>query len=239
MRWIGLVAAMALSPAAALAQPVFFDDFDGPDLLPHWQTPNPSHWEYSVSDSQLHVTGLFYPGIPHLGGNFAAIGALFEPQTDLRVEAWMGWEPGDAAHMIALQVRGFPTGTGHLADFRYELAEGPGATPMLWALSGGVEAVAKPAPPPGIHHFSITRTGAQYDFHLNGELFATLADPIGIPATGVVFDFLGPSEAPLGPFHIDRVRVVPAPGSLGVCAVAAVGCSRRRGRPGASQGDEQ
>jgi hypothetical protein len=226
-----LLVPVALWCAAASAQPVFFDDFDGPDLLPHWRTPDPSHWEYSVSDSQLHVTGLFFPGIPHLGGNFAAIGALFEPQTDLRVDAWMGWEPGDAPHKIALQVRGGPTGSGHLADFRYELEEAPGATPMLSASSGGVELVTMPAPPPGIHQFTITRAGDRYEFYLDGDPFASLADPIGLPATGVVFDFLGPSEAPLGSFHIDQVRVVPGPGAplvLITCTLAGSAIRRRR-----------
>jgi len=46
-----LVFLCGLWAATASAQPILFDDFDGLDLLPHWRTPDPSHWEYSVSDS--------------------------------------------------------------------------------------------------------------------------------------------------------------------------------------------
>src|SRR5436189_2097491 len=89
-----------LCPATALAQPVFFDDFDGDILLPHWSRPPPSEWAYNVSNSMLNVTGLFYPSSPKSQGNYAAIGTAFAPQADFRVDVWMGWEAGDDPHRL-------------------------------------------------------------------------------------------------------------------------------------------
>lgn len=211
--------------SAASAQPVFFDDFDGPDLLPHWRTPDPSHWEYSVSDSQLHVTGLFFPAIPHLGGNFAAIGASFEPQRDFRVDAWMEWEAGDNPHGLALQMTA--GGVTGIAEFAYS-NQGIALDPVLIA-GTGTEGVIAPAPPPGMYRFTISRVGSQFEFYLDGELFAALPDRFGTPADSVVFDFLGPNPpGAFGPFHIDRVLVVPAPGVLAALGAVALTCARRR-----------
>ena len=98
-----------VAPARALAQIVFFDDFDGDELLPHWSLPDRSRWEYNVSGGMLNVTGLFYPG-PMPGhpdsGNFAAMGAQFAPQGDFRVDARMGWDPGDQPHRLWVAVTG-------------------------------------------------------------------------------------------------------------------------------------
>jgi len=148
MRSIGLVAAVALCPAAALAQPVFFDDFDGPDLLPHWERTDPSRWEYDLSGGMLNVTGLFWPGIPHLGGNDAVIAASFDWQSDFRVDAWMGWDEGDMPHGLSLQVVG-PGGLVGIASFSYR-DEQPGRDPLLIAGSG-TEGVVVPAPRPGMY----------------------------------------------------------------------------------------
>lgn len=223
----GLLTLSALWSAAASAQPVFFDDFDGPDLLPHWRAPDPSHWEYDVSGGMLNVTGLFYPGIPHLGGNFAAIGASFVPQTDFRVDAWMGWEAGDDPHGIAIQM--LAAGVTAVAEFKYSDEE-PGRPPILIAGSG-TEAVTAPAPPPGLYQFTIARIDAEFEFYLDGSLFARLPDRRGRLADTVAFDFLGPNPpAQLGAFHIDRVLVVPAPGVLLVSLSLSLACVRRTRR---------
>ena len=59
---IALFLLLALFPGAAIAQTVFFDDFDGNALLPHWIQPPPSYWEYNVSSSMLNViAGTPYP----------------------------------------------------------------------------------------------------------------------------------------------------------------------------------
>ena len=68
--------------APALGQTVFFDDFDGNALLPHWSQPSPSAWEYNVSNSMLNVTDLFNPSHPESPTNFASMGAFFAPQGD-------------------------------------------------------------------------------------------------------------------------------------------------------------
>ena len=211
-------------PMAASGQTVFFDDFEGNALLPHWLQPPASRWEYNVSNSMLNVTGLFYPGIPHLGGNFAAMGALFTPQTDLRMEAWMGWEAGEAPHRLGLQVRAGPAGTGILATFRYANEAWLGPTPVIVAgAAGSPNLLLMPAPPPGIYHFAITRVGTTFEYYFNGSLFGSLAGN-NIPATGIVLDFLGPYPGELGGFHIDRVKVIPAPGSLLIVLGLALGC---------------
>src|SRR5436189_3712802 len=87
-----LLALLTLCPAGALAQPVFFDDFDGNALLPHWQQPPASDWAYNVSNSMLNVTGLFNPSNPDVHGNYTIMGAAFAPQADFRLDAWVGWE---------------------------------------------------------------------------------------------------------------------------------------------------
>ncbi|MCH9058555.1 MAG: hypothetical protein IIB55_08000, partial [Planctomycetes bacterium] len=78
-------------PMAASGQTVFFDDFEGNALLPHWSQPPPSRWEYNVSNSMLNVTGLFYPSHPKSRSNFAIMGAWYAPQTDFRIDVRMGW----------------------------------------------------------------------------------------------------------------------------------------------------
>ena len=222
------MAFLALCPATALAQTVFFDDFEGNALLPHWRLPPPSDWEYNVSNSMLNVTGLLFPSHPKSSSNFTSMGALFSPQADFRMDAWMGWEAGDRPHRLGLEALGGATGSGIIATFRYANEAWLGPTPVILAGAGG-QAVVMPAPPPGIYQFTITRVRTQYEFYLDGNLFARLRGS-GIAATGVGFDFLGPYPGQFGPFHIDRVQVVPAPGALFFALPVALTCIKRRRR---------
>jgi hypothetical protein len=225
MRWTGLVAAVALWPVAALAQPVFFDDFDGPDLLPHWSVPPPENWEYNVSGGMLNVTDLHFPGIPHLESNFATIRASFETQTDFRLDVWMGWdrEPAEQYDELAVGVMS-PTG-GIMAEFglRY-----PGGPPVIGA-SAGAGSIRVPPPPPGMYQFTVTRIGSEFEFYLDGEHFGSLPDEFWLPAGGVRFFFSKPFPGEMNPYHVDRVRVVPTPGAVVVVsAVCVLACARRR-----------
>ena len=214
-----------LWPMAASGQTVFFDDFEGNALLPHWSQPAPSRWEYNVSNSMLNVTGLFYPGIPHLGGNFAAMGAWYAPQTDFRIDVRMGWEPGDQPHRLVFYMVG-PQGQ-LMASFRYRNEAWSGE---VISVGTGTQGASFPAPPPGMYEFTIARVAAEFQFFLDGNLIATFPDNFGTPAAGLSLFFLGPSEpnATFGALHIDRIRIVPAPGSILVSMVLLAGCARRK-----------
>jgi hypothetical protein len=228
-RWMAIAVFLAMlgfgSPFA-LAQPaVFFDDFDGNELLPHWNVPSPSCWTYNVSNSMLNVTGLHCPSHPKSPNNIAAIGASFAPQTDFRADAWMGWEAGDQPHRLVLRVSG-PTG-GILAEFGYRHEAWAGANPLIFASASG-QLVNMPAPAPGMYHFTITRTGTQVDFLLNGTPVASFSGALTFSAGRVGFEFVGPYPGELGVFRIDRVQVVPAPSTLILISALVLGHARRR-----------
>jgi hypothetical protein len=211
---------------AALAQPVFFDDFDGPDLLPHWSVPPPENWEYNVSGGMLNVTDLHFPGIAHLEANFATIRASFEHQLDFRVDAWMGWDrpPAEQYDELRLSVIG-PSG-GILVEFGLFSPGGPAEIIAATTGSGDLRA---PPPPPGIYQFTIARTAAQFDFYLDGDHFGSLPDSGEVtPAAGIRFFFSKPFPGEMNPYHIERVGVVPAPGAFAVSVMYLIACGRRR-----------
>ena len=142
------------------------------------------------------------------------------------MDAWMGWEAGEAPHRLSLEVRAGATGTGILASFGYSDEGSLGTTPAIVAAAfGSPSLILMPAPPPGIYHFAITRIGTDFKFYFNGRLFGSLTGN-SIPVTGVVFDFLGPFPGEFGAFHIDRVKVIPAPGSMLLLLALALGCGR-------------
>ena len=220
---IALLWSLALCPAAALAQPVFFDDFDGSELLPHWGQPDPSRLEYNVSGGMLHVTELLFPSVAKLEANFAIIGARYTPQTDFRMDVWMGWEnPTEPWNELRLTAVG-PSGE-LFANFgmRHLVGEPP---EIIAGVTTGF--VAAPAPPPGMYQFTIARTGSQFDFYLDGDPFGSLPDTFGIPAAGVSIFFSKPFPGEMNPYHIDRIRVIPAPGALISFAPAALACAAR------------
>jgi hypothetical protein len=224
-----ILALMAMVSAAAPAQPVFFDDFDGDELLPHWRLPPDDHWEYEVSGGMLHVTDLLWPSDQHFGnGNYALMGAGYAPQTDFRADVWMGWEAGDDPHELIFHVIG-PQGQG-IASFGYStLIDYP--DPIIFAASGANDHQIDSAPAPGLYHFTITRRSGEFNFFFDGESFAAFPDRFGTPAASLILWFLGPYPGELGPLHIDRVRVVPAPGALALPAAVGLYCQKRkRGR---------
>jgi hypothetical protein len=94
--------------------------------------------------------------------------------------------------------------------------------------SASNQGFSMPAPAPGIHHFSIARTGAQFQFRFDGNLVASFSDTFGLPADHVGFFFVGPFPGQLGAFHIDRVQVVPAPGWLCAVGMALIATKRNR-----------
>ena len=217
-------------PLSASGQTVFFDDFEGNALLPHWSQPPPSHWEHTVSNSMLNVTGLLYPGIPHFSTNYVIIGARYAPQTDFRADVWMGWDQFTPPHRLAFHVIGSQGQGIATIGYRWDGAFGP--NPVIFA-GGGGQAVGIPPPPPGIYHFTITRVAAEFNFYFEGDLFATFPDIFGTPAAIVSLMFLGSSDpnATFGALHMDRIWIVPAPGSILVSTVLLAGCARRKRHP--------
>lgn len=219
-----LALAMAMCPAApAPAQPVFFDDFNGNALAPHWSRPPDSHWEYNVSGGMLNVTELKFPSDPHFGGNEARIGAGYAPQTDFRADVWMGWEAGDPPHRLGFYIN---SPQGIIAAFGYRNF---GAGPEIFAGASN-EAVFVPAPPPGMYHFTIRRVGVQNDFYFNDDHFARITSQSAPSAFGLTLDFLGPYPGQFGALHIDRIVIVPAPGALIVPGTLALFAAQRRRR---------
>jgi len=217
------VSFVAWFAAVAPAQPVFFDDFDGDDLLPHWNRPPDSHWEYNVSGGMLHVTDLLYPSDDHFGGNYADMVAGYEPQADFRADVWMGWEAGDAPHKLALHVNG-PQGQ-IIASFGYEDSW---RGQIIYAASGASDFHFEMAPPPGMYHFTIRRDEGEFAFYFNAAPFASFTDQFGTLAAKVHLEFLGPYPGEFGAVYIDRVRVIPTPGVLVLLAGMTLCCPFRR-----------
>ena len=212
----------------ALAQ-VFYDDFNGNALQPHWLLPPPwAPWQYNVSNSMLNVERLLYPSNPKVLFNWAFIGAIFAPITsDFVASVRMGWESGEqGAVFFSLST---PEGGG-VAQFGF----GGNA---LFAQSSS-QNLQFAAPPAGMYEFSIARVGNELGFSINGALLGSLIDSSVYSAGSITLGFhehnLMPSP---GALHVDRVRVVPGPSGFGLVILAALVRSRRRRPPIWGQSD--
>ena len=218
-RW--MIGLLALWPGLALGQTGFFDHFEGNALLPHWNQPPASHWEYNVSNSMLNVTRLLYPSHPQSPYNNASIGANFTPIAgDFYARVRMGWEAGSFPLTAFL----LTATTGHgIVEFGY-------AEPNVYVKTGLIAAIRFPAPPPGMHDFVVQRIGGEVHFSLNGNPLITLPDSGGAP-TWVTLSFLGPYPDPgLRPLHVDLVQVVPSPAGAAVFVAFALSMLTRRRR---------
>ncbi len=219
-----IVATLLVWPASALGQ--FFDDFDGPALLPHWNPVSPpSHWAYDFNGGMLNVTGLFYPSLPKIGSNNAYMIAFF-PQLgqDFVARIRMGWDAGDGRGM-ALHVGNELTNLGV-----FGFTEQKPGDPVVFAQTLGAPGFF-PAPPAGVHDFAMVGTAATVEFWLNGSLLTVLPRPSGGGPRGVLISFLSDFPNPsFAPLHIDRVEVVPAPAPIALigAGLLAFGAPRRR-----------
>jgi hypothetical protein len=234
MRSLARVGALVLLLACAFpasGQLIFYDDFDGNELLPHWSRPPASCWSYTVADSMLTVRGLHCPSNPHSPANVANMGAYFPPQSDFRVDAWMGWEGSKRPRRFLARVLGPGQFPPILAQFGYHDENWSGE---VISAGGTSSAVFVPAPPPGMYQFTIMRIGNQTSFYLDGALLAAFPDNSGVAAGSVGFEFLGPYPGQLAPFYVDRIQIIPAPGSalVGACFLGAMSCRRRLDRGG-------
>ncbi len=208
MRALWVMIASAGCSAVAAAGPVFFDDFDGDALLPHWVQPPATNWDYQVANGRLTVSRLRYPSSPKSTGNYTGIGAGFAQQNgDFRMDAWVGWEVGQSPHRLDVSVLTASPPSGFLATFSYNSGS------LVFGVNGGA-ARTIPAPVAGIHQITIGREGSSFYFGLDGVHVGTFADPFQAPAGGIYFFFVGPYPGTLAPLTVDRVQVVPVPNAL-------------------------
>jgi hypothetical protein len=204
---------------AVWAQPIFYDDFNGNALQPHWLLPPPwAPWLYNVSDGMLNVDRVLYPSNPKVIYNWAFIGAIFEPiASDFHTSARMGWEAGEQG-AVFFELSS-PQG-GRVAGFGYG---GNG----LFAKSP-TQTIQFAAPAPGLYDFAVGRTGNELRFYLDGVLLGGLTDTILDPAGSITLGFhehnLMPSP---GALHVDHVLIVPSP-ATGVVLVVAIGAFSAR-----------
>jgi hypothetical protein len=217
-----LAGVMALSAGSAVAQTVFFDDFDGNALLPHWGHA-PSRWEYNVGGGVLNVTNVVYPSSPKSPVNFASMSTSFAPQGDFRVNARMGWGTVEGVFELDLRVQngGGILGRVGYAENPYDNIHGV----FGWAFNGPV--FTRPSPPPGIYEFSIARIGTNYEFYFEGTRFATFAGGYSNGLDRISLTFSSRYPGPSGPFQVDLIQVVPAP-AAGIVLLGAQLLVRRK-----------
>ena len=220
-RW--MIGLLALWPGLALGQVGFFDHFEGNALLPHWNQPPASRWEYNVSNSMLNVTSLPWPSNPHTSVNSALLRAEFPAvEGDFRAVVRMGWDPGV---LRGLNVSLGGDGGHLLAAFAYNEWSGP----VIYARTGSTPNIPFPAPGPGMHDFVMVRSGAEIRFFLDGNLLTTLPDRTGeaAVAVGLFFTVAYPNPG-FEPLRVDLIQIVPTPATPLLIAVSALGLSKRR-----------
>lgn len=224
MRWFGL-AALAL-PSVAIAQPVLFDDFNGSALAPNW-VHSPSRWQYNVSGGMLNVTAVTYPNSPESPYNVASMASLLTPLGDFRVDARVGWHGGDLPESLSVMM--LTTQGGIVAEMQYRTDHiSPASARVVAASFQNFASVAAPAP--GMHTFTIARSGGRFSFQLDGNPLANFPD-IAFQQPGVIlFDFGGPFPGAFGGLHVDWVQVIPNPITLPVVGLSLF--LRRRQRRG-------
>lgn len=220
----GLLAlVIACASESAHARDIFIDTFSGNQLRPHWQQPPPSHWEHTVADSRLTVSGLFHPGVPGQP-NVASIAAEFAPvmRDVIVVTADLGWEAGDGR---SVSVRLFGP-AGFVGAMGYE--EVGGVRQVF--LDGPFGRSIRPAPLPGSHRFRMVRGQDDTVLYIPGVFPMVLAGTGFEPLNRVDIAFSGVNSAPLSPLYIEHIHIVPAPEAVMAiaCWMTVVGFRRRR-----------
>ncbi|MBX3402232.1 MAG: hypothetical protein KF699_02355 [Phycisphaeraceae bacterium] len=223
-RSLSMVAIAVVLFGAAESRAQFFDDFDGDELAPHWQTwwPDPEAWDYQVSGGLLTVNSLNLPSSFGSPTNYQYLDTFISPVFgDFTAIAVMGLTAG-SHRSISMRLSG--SQGGGLGEFNYlesgAVVIGPGPTTVLpMALD------------PGLHEFKMVRTGAQISYFIDNALLGTLANgnvDQGAYWLRLRFEVDHPAGLPMAPIIVDRVSVVPAPAHALLVLSALVGCARRR-----------
>ncbi|MBM4107415.1 MAG: hypothetical protein FJ255_01140 [Phycisphaerae bacterium] len=216
---LSLLAATVLTARPAAAQPIFFDDFNGPTLDPRWQffsTP----FDYTLAGGRLTVTRLNgrYPEPPPHGPDtsYGSFGIDLPVLNDFRVTIDLGWAPGSGRR---LQLLASPAAT-------LQMSELVGHAGLHF--SGGGFVGSRPTPPPGPHRFTIIREAGRFRWLFDGIELAQAPDRSGSPVTRLYLLFDGPWSGAPEPMWLDSVLVVPAPGAAGLLVLALGALKPRR-----------
>ena len=224
--WLGI--AVLIVAATASAQTIFVDHFPGPRLGEHWRLDRKfGEMEYTVSNGVLNVTRVV-PGITGGSINSANMLANLNAPGNFHLRAVMGWDPG-ITQAISVSMMAYPSiFPPVLAQIGFSRSGG-GAGTIAAGINYGSAGGSRPAPPPGLHEFSLARTNGVFSAWFNGELLAQAPDSEGRAALAVLFRFSGPDSPQFGPLHVDSIEVfVPSPGAAGVLLVASAAVRRRR-----------
>ncbi len=218
-----LAVAVVCATESAQARDIFFDTFSGNQLRPHWQQPPPSHWEHTVADSRITVSGLFHPGVPGQP-NVASMSFSIDPvKRDVVVlTADLGWEAGDGR---SLSVRLYGP-RGYVGAMGYEEV---GGVRQVY-LDGPFGRAIHSAPPPGSHNFRMMR-GPDYTVLYVSGTFVGILSGTGFEILGrVEFAFTVEDAVHFAPLYVEHVRIVPTPGAVtaSVCWMAVLVFGRRR-----------
>jgi hypothetical protein len=222
-----VLAVAAVLFAAAQSRAQFFDDFDGSALAPHWQPlwTSPTSWDYQVANGLLTVNSLNAPSSGGSNRNYQYLDTFISPVFgDFTASAVMGMTAG-SHRSISMRLSG--TQAGILGEFIYHetgiVGIGPGGTTMLLMMLG-----------PGLHEFKIVRTGAQVSYFMDSVHIGTLANSHvnqGAYWLRLGFEVDYPIGLPMNPMMVDRVWVVPVPGSGAVALTfLSLAILRTRGR---------
>lgn len=223
-RILSLIAVAVVLIVAAEGRAQFFDDFDGDELAPHWQTlwSEPGAWDYQVSGGLLTVNSLNLPSSFGSPTNYQYLDTFISPVFgDFTAIAVMGLTAG-SHRSISMRLAG--SQAGGLGEFVYHesgvVVIGPGPTTALPMTLDT-----------GLHEFKMVRTGAQISYFIDNALLGTLANDNvdqGAYWIRLRFEVDHPAGIPMAPILVDRVSVVPAPAHALLVLSALFGCSRMR-----------
>ena len=215
---------------AAKSRAQFFDDFNGDALAPHWEPlwTSPTSWNYQVANGLLTVNSLNAPSSGGSPTNYQRLDAFPPPVFgDFTATVVMGMESGGlGGQAMFMQLAGTQGGLIGWMIF----SQGPTGTSVSISAGSGSTGHALDLDP-GLHEFTMMRTGSQMTFLVDGISLATLPHPgadQGVRWVRLGFEVEYPGGLPMVPMSLDRVSVVPAPAQTLLTLIALGVCTRRR-----------
>lgn len=218
-------ATVLVSGPCALAQPVFFDDFDGDQLGPEWGFFSEcGAMEYTVADSLFQVTRIYK--VQPCEPTDVTVGVGFEKQLDFDMTAIMGWDEGTAQ---GFRMNAPKAGGLFIGAIGYGVWPGKPAVIGATVIGDSQKYVEIPAPPPGLYEFRLTRSDGWIRAYFEGQLLVEVPTKNFVyPLVGSTFTFGGPDSDEFSTLYIDRVTVTPGPGTLAIFMIVSTAIHRRR-----------
>ncbi len=178
---------------------IFYDDFSGDELKPHWkfQTEGPQ-WDYEVTDGMLKVNKI----IP--GGGVWLYTYLTAGDFDLRAK--VGWDFAEVHSLyVFMGVLPPPPTSSSLSVMGYKKFTNDAT--IIATFDGGKHINEIPAPTSGFHEFRMTRFGVQRQAFFNDEL---ILEGTGSQSTAYVLTlaFYGSDSDKMAPLYVDEISVV-------------------------------